>query len=376
MVIFNQELTGMDEQIQADILACVEKDNFEEALEKVSKYLTSQKSDPDALALKAMILLEMGHPDEALKEANKAIKTNNFHFYNFLAGSAMLELGQIDEAIKLLKKSSDESDDDPGYLMKLASAFEIKGDMQSALKAIIRAIKSDPDNAELVIIKASLLNALNREREAISELNKIKQNEELKAEVYFVEAESQMNLNHLPAAEKSILTALELTKQSPDERYLERASEIETILNKPDMALKFIDEAISNNDSNERYKLIKGSLLLDFKMHDEAKKFALEQYMRNKSNPLLAFMLIDILSSTQDSKMLDSFLEEAGFPESLNALIKIYYGLDDEEDESPIEDALLTLSSDVKGNQYQEDLSVILYNNLFEDIEGEEPDEE
>lgn len=376
MVIFNQELTGMDEQIQADILACVEKDNFEEALEKVSKYLTSQKSDPDALALKAMILLEMGHPDEALKEANKAIKTNNFHFYNFLAGSAMLELGQIDEAIKLLKKSSDESDDDPGYLMKLASAFEIKGDMQSALKAIIRAIKSDPDNAELVIIKASLLNALNREREAISELNKLKQNEELKAEVYFVEAESQMNLNHLPAAEKSILTALELTKQSPDERYLERASEIETILNKPDMALKFIDEAISNNDSNERYKLIKGSLLLDFKMHDEAKKFALEQYMRNKSNPLLAFMLIDILSSTQDSKMLDSFLEEAGFPESLNALIKIYYGLDDEEDESPIEDALLTLSSDVKGNQYQEDLSVILYNNLFEDIGGEEPDEE
>lgn len=376
MVIFNQELTGMDEQIQADILACVEKDNFEEALEKVSKYLTSQKSDPDALALKAMILLEMGHPDEALKEANKAIKTNNFHFYNFLAGSAMLELGQIDEAIKLLKKSSDESDDDPGYLMKLASAFEIKGDMQSALKAIIRAIKSDPDNAELVIIKASLLNALNREREAISELNKIKQNEELKAEVYFVEAESQMNLNHLPAAEKSILTALELTKQSPDERYLERASEIETILNKPDMALKFIDEAISNNDSNERYKLIKGSLLLDFKMHDEAKKFALEQYMRNKSNPLLAFMLIDILSSTQDSKMLDSFLEEAGFPESLNALIKIYYGLDEEEDESPIEDALSTLSSDVKGNQYQEDLSVILYNNLFEDIEGEEPDEE
>ena len=376
MVIFNQELTGMDEQIQADILACVEKDNFEEALEKVSKYLTSQKSDPDALALKAMILLEMGHPDEALKEANKAIKTNNFHFYNFLAGSAMLELGQIDEAIKLLKKSSDESDDDPGYLMKLASAFEIKGDMQSALKAIIRAIKSDPDNAELVIIKASLLNALNREREAISELNKIKQNEELKAEVYFVEAESQMNLNHLPAAEKSILTALELTKQSPDERYLERASEIETILNKPDMALKFIDEAISNNDSNERYKLIKGSLLLDFKMHDEAKKFALEQYMRNKSNPLLAFMLIDILASTQDSKMLDSFLEEAGFPESLNALIKIYYGLDEEEDESPIEDALSTLSSDVKGNQYQEDLSVILYNNLFEDIEGEEPDEE
>lgn len=376
MVIFNQELTGMDEQIQADILACVEKDNFEEALEKVSKYLTSQKSDPDALALKAMILLEMGHPDEALKEANKAIKTNNFHFYNFLAGSAMLELGQIDEAIKLLKKSSDESDDDPGYLMKLASAFEIKGDMQSALKAIIRAIKSDPDNAELVIIKASLLNALNREREAISELNKIKQNEELKAEVYFVEAESQMNLNHLPAAEKSILTALELTKQSPDERYLERASEIETILNKPDMALKFIDEAISNNDSNERYKLIKGSLLLDFKMHDEAKKFALEQYMRNKSNPLLAFMLIDILSSTQDSKMLDSFLEEAGFPESLNALIKIYYGLDDEEDESPIEDALLTLSSDVNGNQYQEDLSVILYNNLFEDIGEEEPDEE
>ena len=376
MVISNQELTGMDEQIQADILVCVEKDNFEEALEKVSKYLTSQKSDPDALALKAMILLEMGHPDEALKEANKAIKTNNFHFYNFLAGSAMLELGQIDEAIKLLKKSSDESDDDPGYLMKLASAFEIKGDMQSALKAIIRAIKSDPDNAELVIIKASLLNALNREREAISELNKIKQNEELKAEVYFVEAESQMNLNHLPAAEKSILTALELTKQSPDERYLERASEIETILNKPDMALKFIDEAISNNDSNERYKLIKGSLLLDFKMHDEAKKFALEQYMRNKSNPLLAFMLIDILSSTQDSKMLDSFLEEAGFPESLNALIKIYYGLDDEEDESPIEDALLTLSSDVKGNQYQEDLSVILYNNLFEDIGGEEPDEE
>ena len=376
MVIFNQELTGMDEQIQADILACVEKDNFEEALEKVSKYLTSQKSDPDALALKAMILLEMGHPDEALKEANKAIKTNNFHFYNFLAGSAMLELGQIDEAIKLLKKSSDESDDDPGYLMKLASAFEIKGDMQSALKAIIRAIKSDPDNAELVIIKASLLNALNREREAISELNKIKQNEELKAEVYFVEAESQMNLNQLPAAEKSILTALELTKQSPDERYLERASEIETILNKPDMALKFIDEAISNNDSNERYKLIKGSLLLDFKMHDEAKKFALEQYMRNKSNPLLAFMLIDILSSTQDSKMLDSFLEEAGFPESLNALIKIYYGLDDEEDESPIEDELLTLSSDVKGNQYQEDLSVILYNNLFEDIGGEEPDEE
>lgn len=376
MVISNQELTGMDEQIQADILACVEKDNFEEALEKVSKYLTSQKSDPDALALKAMILLEMGHPDEALKEANKAIKTNNFHFYNFLAGSAMLELGQIDEAIKLLKKSSDESDDDPGYLMKLASAFEIKGDMQSALKAIIRAIKSDPDNAELVIIKASLLNALNREREAISELNKIKQNEELKAEVYFVEAESQMNLNHLPAAEKSILTALELTKQSPDERYLERASEIETILNKPDMALKFIDEAISNNDSNERYKLIKGSLLLDFKMHDEAKKFALEQYMRNKSNPLLAFMLIDILSSTQDSKMLDSFLEEAGFPESLNALIKIYYGLDEEEDESPIEDALSTLSSDVKGNQYQEDLSVILYNNLFEDIEGEEPDEE
>ena len=375
MVIFFHELTGMDEQIQREILNYIEHDNFIEALEKVSKYISSQKNDADAIALKAMILLEMDQPEEALKEANKAIKLNNFHFYNFLAGSALLELGLIDDAIRLLKKSSDESDDDPGYLMKLASAFEMNGDIQSALKAIIRAIKSDPDNAELVIIKASLLNALHREREAILELNKIRENEELKAEVYFVESESQMNLKHIPAAEKSILKALELTKDSPDERYLERASEIETILNKPDEALKFINEAISINNSNERYKLIKGSLLLDFKMHDEAKTFGIEQYKDNKNNPLLTFMLIDILSITQDLTLFTTFLNEAGFPESLNALIKIYYGLDEQEDESNIENSLSNLSTDVKGNQFQEDLSVILYNNLSEEDEEDIDDE-
>ena len=70
-----------------------------------------------------------------------------------------------------------------------------------------------------------------------------------------------------------------------------------------------------------------------------------------------------------------SFMNEAGFPESLNALIKIYYGLDDQEDESNIESALSNLSTDVKGNQFQEDLSVILYNNLFEDDEENIDDE-
>ncbi len=374
MIIFYHELTGMDEQIQTKILNYVEQDDFDGALEKVNEYLTSQKNDADAIALKAMILLEMDRPEEALKEANRAIKINNFHFYNFLAGSAMLDLGLIEDAIKLLKKSSDESGDDPGYLMKLASAFEMKGDMQSALKAIIRAIKNDPDNVELIIIKASLLNALNREREAISELNKIKDNEELKAEACFVEAESQMNLKHIPAAEKSILKALELTKDLPDQRYLERASEIETALNKPVQAIKFIEEAISINHSNERYKLIKGSLLLDFKMHDEAKQFGFEQYRENKNNPLLTFMFIDILSTTQDLKLFTTFLDEAGFPESLNTLIKIYYGLDDQEDESATENALSNLSSDVKGNQYMEDLSVILYNNLV--VDEEDMDEE
>ena len=369
MIIFSHELTGMDEQIQTKILNYVEQDDFDGALKKVNEYLTSQKNDADAIALKAMILLEMDRPEEALKEANRAIKINNFHFYNFLAGSAMLDLGLIDDAIRLLKKSSDESDDDPGYLTKLASAFEMKGDMQSALKAIIRAIKNDPDNVELIIIKASLLNALNREREAISELNKINDNEELKAEAYFVEAESHMNLKHIPTAEKSILKALELTKDLPDQRYLERASEIETALNKPVQAIKFIEEAISINHSNERYKLIKGSLLLDFKMHDEAKQFGFEQYRENKNNPLLTFMFIDILSTTQDLKLFTTFLDEAGFPESLNTLIKIYYGLDDQEDESATENALSNLSSDVKGNQYMEDLSVILYNNLVGDEE-------
>ena len=118
MIIFSHELTGMDDQIQTEILNYVEQDDFDSALEKVNGYLTSQKNDADAIALKAMILLEMDRPEEALKEANRAIKINNFHFYNFLAGSAMLDLGLIDDAIKLLKKSSDESDDDPGICLR------------------------------------------------------------------------------------------------------------------------------------------------------------------------------------------------------------------------------------------------------------------
>ena len=110
-------------------------------------------------------------------------------------------------------------------------------------------------------------------------------------------------------------------------------------------------------------------------MHDEAKTFGIEQYKDNKNNPLLTFMLIDILSITQDLTLFTTFLNEAGFPESLNALIKIYYGLDEQEDESNIENSLSNLSTDVKGNQFQEDLSVILYNNLFEEDEEDIDDE-
>ena len=43
-------------------------------------------------------------------------------------------------------------------------------------------------------------------------------------------------------------------------------------------------------------------------------------------------------------------------------------------DESATENALSNLSSDVKGNQYMEDLSVILYNNLV--VDEEDMDEE
>ena len=365
----------MDEKFQKDILKHIEDENYENALDDINTHLSKNGNDSDAHALKSMVLLEMGNNSkEALNEANIALRIDDFHFYRFLAGSAMLELNLIEDAIKTLQKAADEYEEEPDYFIKLASAYEIKGDNNSALKAIIRAIKVDPENGDLKIMKASLLNALDREKEALSELRKLKEKEPKMPGIYFIEAESYMNLENVAEAEKSILKAIEYMKSAPVPEYLERAAEIEILLRKPDEAMEFVDKALALDKENDKLKLIKGSILIDFGRGDEAMDFAFDEYRKNRENPILSFMLIDILAETEDSKKFNEFLEEAKFPESLAILSKLYAGMELDIPDSELSPILSKLSSDVNGNIYFEELAAILYENIFEDDESDSDD--
>ncbi|MHB8361218.1 MAG: tetratricopeptide repeat protein [Thermoplasmataceae archaeon] len=362
----------MEEEVQKKVLSFIEENKFDNAIMELDSYLVLNNKDADAHALKAMAILEEGiYPEKALKEAEAAMKIENFHFYRFLAGASLLELDKVDDAIKLLQSAADEYEDDSDYLIKLAEAYERSNDLKLALKAIIRALKIEPDNPELIAMKASLLVDLSREREALVELNRLKKILPELAHAYYIEAEAFSRLEKFQDAKKSISKALELSVNMPNADYFERASDVEAFMENYDSAISYIENAIELEPENERFKLIKGSILLDSGKDEEAKSYALEVSRNEPTNPVLSFMAIDVLSTLEDKENFEKYLKEMKLPDSVSTLSKLYFGMEDEISDENIEKSLMNLSKEVKGNEFFEELTQLVYENLIDKADEE-----
>jgi len=283
----------------------------------------------------------------------------------------LLELDKIDDAIKLLQSAADEYENDSDYLIKLAEAYERRNDLKLALKAIIRGLKIEPDNTELIAMKASLLVDLSQEREALVELNRLKKISPELAYAYYIEAEAFSRMEKFQDAKKSISKALELSKNEPNADYFERASDVEAFMENYDSAISNIETAIKLEPENERFKLIKGSILLESGKNEEAKSYALAVSGEEPTNPVLSFMVIDVLSTLEDKENFEKYLKEMKFPDSMVTLSKLYFGMEDEISNENIQETLMNLSKEVKGNEFYEELTQLVYTNLIDKADEE-----
>jgi adenylate cyclase len=119
-----------------------------EAQAELEMAVAIDRNCAEALRLLATALLFLGEPEAAIPHLERAIRLNprdpNLSGYLWPLGQCHLLLGQVDEAIALLRKACAALPGDYFVHLNLAGALGIRGDLDEARAALAEALKIKP----------------------------------------------------------------------------------------------------------------------------------------------------------------------------------------------------------------------------------------
>lgn len=319
----------MDETTLEKITSMIYDGKYQSAVTEIETILRTETDEPLLHALLSLCLLESGdESSRALSEANAAYRMSQEPFMKYVKGWAMSAGGDIKGGLKYLNMASSEDPENVQYLVKLAEVQESQEDLNGALKSIIRAQKIDGDNIQISILKAGILNKLERHSEAKSELRRAIDRKPDFDYSHFIMAETLIALNEMEGAESEVSEAIRLSGGSYSE-YHEMLAGIQLARNRPDLALGSIDDAISHalsDDESHGYQLEKARILESLERPQEAEIIVKSLYGNQRDSPLMFFALIDFLANQKRKDEMESLLAERQLPDKLVDLVRFYAG--------------------------------------------------
>ena len=129
-----------------------------EAQVELEMALAIDHNNAEALRLLATALLFLGEPEAAIPHLERAIRLNprdpNLSGYLWPLGQCRLLLGQVDEAIPLLRKACAALPGDYFVHLNLAGALGLRGDLDEARAALAEALRIKPEVDSLAEYRA------------------------------------------------------------------------------------------------------------------------------------------------------------------------------------------------------------------------------
>ena len=129
-----------------------------EAQAELEMAVAIDRNCTEALRLLATALLFLGEPEAAIPHLERAIRLNprdpNLSGYLWPLGQCHLLLGQVDEAIALLRKACAALPGDYFLHLNLAGALGIRGDLDEARAALAEALRIKPEVNSLTKYRA------------------------------------------------------------------------------------------------------------------------------------------------------------------------------------------------------------------------------
>jgi len=137
-------------------------------VEALAHWQALAEENPLALSHVAQCALEAGFVDLAMDVAQKLLNQDPpSALGQIIMGKAMAANGQLDEALSLLEKATQEFPNEPSVWIALAECQEQANDPEAAGKTLASAIQLIPENAELLNAYAKWLETQGRNTEAL-----------------------------------------------------------------------------------------------------------------------------------------------------------------------------------------------------------------
>jgi adenylate cyclase len=129
-----------------------------EAQVELEMAVAIDRNNAEALRLLATALLFLGEPEAAIPHLERAIRLNprdpNLSGYLWPLGQCRLLLGQVEEAIALLRKACAALPGDYFVHLSLAGALGLRGDLEEARAALAEALRLKPEVDSLAKYRA------------------------------------------------------------------------------------------------------------------------------------------------------------------------------------------------------------------------------
>lgn len=153
------------------------------------------------------------------KLKSKMLSAPNDRYWPYCLGSFLEHNGEYEEAISYYLKGND-IDADPTFFNNIARCYKKMGDFDHALEMIDKAIAMDPNDADYMDLKASILMRSGKNEECIAELDKIIELDPGQSLSYFQKAESLMNMQKYNEAIELYTLVEDLNPDLDSDKYL------------------------------------------------------------------------------------------------------------------------------------------------------------
>ncbi len=175
---------GTVESMVAAGIASERAGNVDAAVSNYRQALTLRPGDPQASLCFAQLLLRVRRPGEAAAVLRKAKAPQGEPAVKHMLGLALLEAGDVDEAVLELRKALAIAPDSPPILSNLGSAVLRAGDEKRAEELFRRALSIAPNDAMAKFRLAGLALYVGRREEARTLYREMLQAGERQAVIY------------------------------------------------------------------------------------------------------------------------------------------------------------------------------------------------